>query len=169
MRDRPPPSIDPTVLTTAQLDRGLKSERDFVEGKIAVLEERLNAIDRATRLLNETVNRTPTEIQKEVSHLRELMSKEIDGIRAELQGQAVLSKDRLEGIQRETKLTSDASEQAIAKAEVANEKRFESMDRLRAQLAEQTNAFLPREVAEAQFLRYDQRISDLTEKLNKLV
>lgn len=162
------PVPDPTLLTTEQLLRAVAAERDYTDGQIAKLEERLHAIDRATELLNETVNRTPTEIQKEVAHLRELMAKEIDGIRTELESQSKLGKERLEGIQRETKLAADASERAIAKAETANEKRFEALNEFRASLSDQTSSFLPREVAEAQFAEVRRSIAELTERLAKL-
>jgi hypothetical protein len=67
------PTPDPTVLTTEALERAVSAERDYISAQLDVLKERLRGIDRATALLNETVNRTPTEIQKEVVHLRELM------------------------------------------------------------------------------------------------
>lgn len=53
--DRP----DPTVLTTQQMTRAVNAERDYVNGQLEVLRERLTGIDRATVVLNETVNRTP--------------------------------------------------------------------------------------------------------------
>lgn len=66
------PVPDPTVLTTAALTRGLASERDYLDAQLDVLRERLRGIDRATELLNHTVTQVPTDVQKEVQHLREL-------------------------------------------------------------------------------------------------
>lgn len=63
---------DPTVLTTQQLDRGLESERDYTKGAIAVLEQRLSQMDVATRLLNETVNRVPTDLSVAITNLKEV-------------------------------------------------------------------------------------------------
>jgi uncharacterized protein YoxC len=74
------PSPDPTVLTTEALLRAVAAERDYADGKIAVLEERLDAIDKATRLLNETVNRVPTDVQKEVAHLRGLFDEKFGSV-----------------------------------------------------------------------------------------
>ena len=59
------PVPDPTVLTTAQLLREMGALRELVF-------TRFDAMDKATALLSETVNRTPTVIQTEISHLREL-------------------------------------------------------------------------------------------------
>ena len=59
------PVPDPTLLTTQQLLRELAALREL-------LEARLNGMDRATELLSATVNRTPTVIQTEISHVREV-------------------------------------------------------------------------------------------------
>jgi len=59
------PRPDPTILTTAQLLRELAALREL-------LETRLDGMDRATELLSATVNRTPTVIQTEISHVREV-------------------------------------------------------------------------------------------------
>jgi hypothetical protein len=67
-----PPVPDPTVLTTEALTRAVNGERDLNTARLEVLRERLRGIDRATELLNETVNRVPTDLQREITHLREL-------------------------------------------------------------------------------------------------
>jgi len=59
------PIPDPTTLTTEQLRRELSALRE-------ILTARLDGMDRATTLLDETVNRTPTAIQTAISHLKEL-------------------------------------------------------------------------------------------------
>jgi chromosome segregation ATPase len=68
------------VLTTEQLIRSVQAERDYVDGQLDVIRERLRGIDTATRLLNETVNRTPTDIQKEITHLRELSDEKFHSV-----------------------------------------------------------------------------------------
>lgn len=67
------PIPDPTLLTTAQLRQELGTLREIIEA-------RLDAMDTATKLLSETVNRTPTEIQKEIGHLRELAWERFESI-----------------------------------------------------------------------------------------
>src|ERR1700687_2874787 len=42
-----------------------------------ILQARLDGMDRATALLSETVNRTPTVIQVEISHVRELIQEKL--------------------------------------------------------------------------------------------
>lgn len=44
------PIPDPTTMTTEQLMRALKSEREYTDGKIEVLQERLRGMDRAAEI-----------------------------------------------------------------------------------------------------------------------
>jgi len=46
---------------------------EALTGQIDVLRQRLDDMDRANAVLNETVTRVPTDVQREVQHLRELM------------------------------------------------------------------------------------------------
>lgn len=59
-----------------------------------------------------------------------------------------------------------ASEKAILKAETAAERRFESVNEFRAQLADQTQTFMPREVAEAKIDEVGKKVDDLTSRVN---
>jgi hypothetical protein len=67
------PVPDPTTLTTEQLRRELSALRE-------VLTARLDGMDRATSLLSETVNRTPTVIQTEISHIRQLVDEKFGSV-----------------------------------------------------------------------------------------
>ena len=59
--------------------------------------------------------------------------------------------EQVEQVRREVKAALAASDKAITKQELAAEKRFESVNEFRAQLADQSNTFMPREVADATF------------------
>jgi hypothetical protein len=67
------PVPDPTTLTTEQLRRELSALRE-------ILTARLDGMDTATELLSATVNRTPTVIQTEISHVRELMQEKLSSL-----------------------------------------------------------------------------------------
>jgi hypothetical protein len=71
------PQPDPTTLTTDQLLRTAQAERDYVDGRIDVLIERLSGMDRATQLLSDTVNKVPTEVQREVGNLGNVMTEKL--------------------------------------------------------------------------------------------
>lgn len=64
------PRPDPTSLTTLQLDREIANLK-------AIIESRLNGMDAATELLGRTVNRWPTDVDKQVSNLRELQEEKV--------------------------------------------------------------------------------------------
>jgi cation transport regulator ChaB len=113
--DEGKPVPDPTVLTTEALIRAVAAERDYVDGVKAVLEERLRAIDVATRLLNETVNRVPTDVTKQVSHLRELTDVRFDSVSTQFKERDT----RSEREARDNKLAVDAAFAAQEKQAVA--------------------------------------------------
>lgn len=52
--------------------------------------------------------------------------------------------EHLAQVRAETHAALDAADKAIAKAEAATEKRFESVNEFRAQLSDQTRTFMPR-------------------------
>jgi hypothetical protein len=119
---KPPDSV---VALHDSLDRRFKSERDYVDGEIRVLETRLDGMDRATELLSVTVNRTPTIIQTEVAHLRERTDLQMDGVQQRFDD-ADKSVDAALAASREAiGAAFDSSRVAIAKAEASVEKRFD--------------------------------------------
>jgi VIT1/CCC1 family predicted Fe2+/Mn2+ transporter len=97
------------------LDRSVKAERDYVDGHIGILEERLDAIDKATELLNETVNRVPTDVQREVSHIRELVDEKLTSVALQFKERDT----RSEREARDNKLAVDAAFAAQEKQAVA--------------------------------------------------
>lgn len=163
------PTPDPTLLTTEQLFREVERLKEYVEA--------LRSTDR------EAVKLAAEEREKAAAALREQLTLRVDSgdasLREHVQAQvaqihaALLSADELErarfassearvnSVQREVALVHEASERAIFKAEAATEKRFESVNAFRAQLAAQTSSFLPREVAESQFEAMNKRLGVL--------
>jgi hypothetical protein len=67
------PIPDPTILTTQQLLRELAALRE-------IFETRLEGMDKATELLSDTVNRTPTAIQTAISNVREVYDERFKSI-----------------------------------------------------------------------------------------
>jgi len=109
------PTPDPTILTTEVLVRAVGAERDYVNGRVEVVKGSLDGIDVATRLLNETVNRTPADIQREITHLRELMQVEFASVAKQFKERDT----RSERESRDNKLAVDAAFAAQEKHEKA--------------------------------------------------
>src|SRR4051812_3783882 len=69
-------------------------------------------------------------------------------------------------LRHEREITTAAQTDAILKAEKATEKRFESVNEFRSQLADQAATFLPREVAEAQLAELRKQVSTIIDRQN---
>jgi hypothetical protein len=85
--DPKPDSIeaDPPQAPTAMVLRIVAAERDYVDGQIGVLEERFRGLDRAASLLSETVNRTPTVVEKEIQHVTTVMAERFDSVQKQFE------------------------------------------------------------------------------------
>lgn len=103
------PIPDPTLLTTAQLDRAI-SNLD------ARLTTRLDGMDKAAELLHADFTRVPTEVDRQISHLRDLLMGEISKLRAETA--EVFKRIEVQFIERDkrTEQLALASSTAIAAA-----------------------------------------------------
>lgn len=60
----------------------------------------------------------------------------------------------------------DATQEAINKSDAATEKRFESVNEFRKTLSDQTSTFLPRPEYMAQHKALEDRVTDLTNRMN---
>jgi hypothetical protein len=122
------PVPDPTSATTTQLIRVAKSERDYTDGQIAVLQERLRGIDRATEVLDESVNRMPTALQEAIQHLRELDEEKFRSVSLQFAERDL----RSERESRDNKVAVDAAfaaqKEAAAQAEISNAKAIDKSE-----------------------------------------
>lgn len=136
------PIPDPTILTTEAQDRGLRAARDYVDGQVQILKQRLEGIDRATKLLNETVNRTPTQIQTEIAHVREL-----DDVKFESIDQQFRERDiRSEREARDNKVAVDAAfaaqKEAAARQDESNAKAIDKSEKATTETISKLNDLL---------------------------
>jgi hypothetical protein len=80
------------------------------------------------------------EYARRLSELEKLMNAKFEGVRTSMDAQA-----------EKVALALAASDKAVTKAEIATEKRFESVNEFRAQLQDQTRTFVAREEANVLF------------------
>src|SRR6478672_11107389 len=78
MADMPPtesrvPVPDPTTLTTAALLREIASLKEIVF-------TRLDAMDRAMMVFSDAITRAPTDVDKQIAHLKELHQEKFESI-----------------------------------------------------------------------------------------
>lgn len=132
------PVPDPTDLTRIAVDQAVRVSKDYTDGKNAVLEQRLDGIDVATKLLNDTVTRVPTETQREVAHLNGLMEERLRSVETQFQERDT----RSERESRDNKIAVDAAfaaqkeiaakqaesdAKALEKSEKSTEKRIDAL------------------------------------------
>jgi hypothetical protein len=85
------PVPDPTTLTIDAVERAVQAERDYVNGQIGILEERLKGIDRATALLAATVGRVPTDVEQAVGHQADLTDERFTSVQRQFSERDVRS------------------------------------------------------------------------------
>jgi hypothetical protein len=127
------PIPDPTVATNDAVERAVNAERDYVDGQLGILRERLVGIDRATVVLNETVNRVPTALQEGLGHLQAVMDERFHSI----DKQFAERDTRSERESRDNKVAVDAAfaaqKEAAAKQDEANAKAIDKSERATAE------------------------------------
>jgi hypothetical protein len=190
------PVPDPTVLTTDAVNQAVKIGRDYTDGAIAILVQRLEGMDRATRLLNDTVTRVPTAVQTEVAHLNGLMEERFNSVQKQFQERDTRAEreardntikvDAAFAAQKDSAARQDESNaKAIEKSEKATEKTIDALadkiddlkDRLIAiearvvaiESLKRGGAEVSTSMADAQMAELRNSVALLTEKVGKLV
>lgn len=165
-----PPGGDPSPAAAAQLFRAIENLEHLFNATLHRVEEvtdqRLKAIDlqlvtmerqrveqkhdatvaidAALKAQKESVHAAFTAAEKALDEKSNMLNKEF--------------REHLEHAREQTRASFESSEKAIAKSEAANEKRFESMNQFRAQLADQAASFIPRREAEQGLARNTEKI-----------
>lgn len=134
----------------------------------AVTDER----EKAAQVLAETLTRRFAQVDKA---LRDHITEQVAMLRLAEQNAEALELariagmgERIEAVRRELGLLQAASAEAIAKAELATDKRFASVNEFRAQLTDTISRFLPREVSEAQIAELRKAITDISDRINTM-
>jgi hypothetical protein len=106
----------------AQLTRRFAAERDYVDGKIDVVEERLRGIDRATVVLNDIITKVPTDLQTAQATILRLMDERDRRIVGEIGGLSGRIDARFEANALLAQTESSLNQTALAAALAAQEK-----------------------------------------------
>jgi hypothetical protein len=116
---------DPSTLTTDQMLLKVGDTKELIEAQFDVIRARLDGIDKATIVLHDDFVRFPTEVQKEVGHLRELYDirmeaeREITAIREAYRIE--LKNDSKEALTTALTAAEKAVQAALAAAEKARD------------------------------------------------
>jgi hypothetical protein len=122
------PVPDPTELTDRAIARLEKSITQYIDGQLAIRDERLTAIDMATTLRLQTIDSIPDLIEKNVSHLELLHDEKFRSV-----DQRFTERDiRAEREARDNKVAVDAAfaaqKEAATKQDEANQKAIDKSE-----------------------------------------
>jgi hypothetical protein len=122
------PTPDPTERTITQLLEALKAERDYVDGQLAVRDERLDGIDTATKLRLDALSEVRLALNAGLLHERELTEEKFTSV-----SQQFVERDtRSEREARDNKVAVDAAfaaqKEAAQKQDEANQKAIDKSE-----------------------------------------
>jgi hypothetical protein len=117
---QPQPSMgqvtDPSFLTTQQLLRVNEALKELLFTKLDAIKARLDAADKAVQLLHQDVTRVPTDVDKSVGHLKELVFQKLgvdyDGIELQFKERDT----RVDQTAKDSKVAVDAALSAAKEA-----------------------------------------------------
>ena len=141
------PVPDPTELTARAVADAVDRMREYVDGKVAQIETRLDGADTATTLRLEVIDALPAQIVREVSHLELLHDEKFRSV-----DQRFTERDiRSEREARDNKVAVDAAfaaqKEAAAKQDEANAKAIDKSEKATAETIK-TNQELSRSVTD---------------------
>jgi hypothetical protein len=167
------PRPDPTLLTTQQLLRELSSLRE-------IFETRLDGMDKASVVLSETVNRTPTAIQTAVANVKEVYDERFASFHQQIADRAGTFDERFSSIAKQfterdvrTEQAATASASALAAAlQAAKEAVFEQAQAA-TKAAEKTELSFTKQIDQIQLQiktigdGFSDRIGELKERIDR--
>jgi hypothetical protein len=122
------------------LDRRFQAERDYTKAAVEVVMERLAGMDRATALLDESVNRVPTEVTKEVTHLRELTEEHFGSIAQQFTERDVRTTEAATAATTAIAAAFAAQKEAAAEQNKANTKAIDKSEAATSETIKQITA-----------------------------
>jgi uncharacterized coiled-coil protein SlyX len=147
------PRPDPSLLTTEQLHHEVAALRQ-------ILETRLDGMDIATKVLNDTVTRVPTDVDRQVAHLRELHEEKFKSVDKQFAERDI----RAERESRDNKIAVDAAFAAAKEAVAAqNVSSSEAISKSEASTTKQIDAIGAQVVSSQKAT--DDKINDIKETL----
>lgn len=133
----PPGLPDPSVLTTEQMTRAVRAERDYVDGQVGIIQERLDGIDKASVVLNETVTRVPTQLQVAIGQVRELMDEKFHSVDRRFADNKQAVDSALAAQEKQAAAQDKSNQAAITKSEDQTAK---TIDELKGLFTSETRA-----------------------------
>jgi hypothetical protein len=168
------PIPDPTVLTTQALAVAIQALEEKLtarqEGMREAIEARLQAMDKANHLAEETVTRVPTLLDRARQDIQVLFTEKIAGISRELMAMSELRDEKFVAIKEQFAEKDRAVSAAFASAEKAGDKQAASfagqLTEVKGSLSKQVEQLS--ELLRATSASLDDKINDAKDRLNRI-
>jgi Ni,Fe-hydrogenase I large subunit len=108
------------------------------------------------------------ELTIDLDRIKELLVEKVDGIKDIIDERDRRYEERFRAMDEKTTLALASSEKAVTKAEVASDKRFESINEFRGTLSDQAAMLMPRAEVEIKFAAIDERLLDIKKEIADL-
>lgn len=147
------------ALEIAERERSKAADALFAQQQRALeaaLEAVSTAIARSDQQQQERIAAVAEQVKAGDAHLRQHIDQEFERIDSSLAS-----------ARRESGIIHEASEKAIAKADAANEKRFQGLNGARETLETLASTMLPREVADAQISEIRKQVAAITTRIDQ--
>jgi hypothetical protein len=143
---------DPSALATQQVWREVGSLKELVFS-------RLEAIETSIRVAHEDLVRVPTDVQKQVGNLKELIDLKFDGVNNLIEQEGQLRDEKFSGVQRQFESNKVAVDAALsAQKEAAGKQEASFSKQIDAQA----------EIIKTTVSASDGKIEDLKERLTRI-
>jgi hypothetical protein len=149
------PVPDPTLLTTAQVQREINTLKELVFA-------RLDGMDKAVDTFNEGITRVPTDTDKQIQHLRELHDEKFRSIATQFSERDT----RTEQTSRDSKVAVDAALQA-AKEAVGEQNKSNSLANAKMETAFTKQIDTIGTMIQTNMKATDDKINDMKERLDR--
>jgi hypothetical protein len=165
---------DPTKLTQDAVDRLEKALTTYIDGQLAVRDERLRGIDTATNLRLGTVDHLPSQMDEKVARLSDLMDEKFQGVQTQFhdrdtlaERESALNKTALDAAfkaqQEAVAAALKAQQEAAARQDEANQKAID-----KSEVATSKTIVTNQELAAAQLAAMARNQDDLKDRVVRM-
>ena len=157
------PNPDPTIATNEAVERAMKSERDYVDGEVKVLVERLNGIDTATNLRLTQFENLPALMDEKVTHLEELTIEKFNSVNSRFSERD--DRTKAEGVANEVKVNAAfaAQEKVAVQYNLASQASIDKSEKNTYELIKQNQ-----ETTKVALQSLVDQIGDLKDRITKM-
>lgn len=137
-------------------DKALEREREALENQFVASRELMKArLERLEDLMNAHLEKKAEVLRRITDEQKRTDSLLVDQVMGQVRAGDENLLLHIENDRRAVAAAFASSEKAITKADIANDKRFASVNEFRAQLRDQATTFLRREIFDAAFADYN--------------